>query len=104
MKRDQLDLFGTDPRILARARDPRTSKAAAIQLNATKMEAAVLEVCRGLPEKFTADDVRNAMPAYAHSAHKRVSSLLQKGFLKDTGEETKSKLGRMQRVLRVKER
>lgn len=91
--------FGTDPRALARSTDPGTSKAAAERVKTTKMEQVVYEVICRFKLGCIPDDVRLALPDYAHSAHKRISSLIEKGYVFPTGEELDGQFGRKQRVV-----
>ncbi|NTU49486.1 MAG: hypothetical protein HGA87_01075 [Desulfobulbaceae bacterium] len=93
-----------NPVKLARKSDPDTSKLAAMSVNVTKNELLVLDYI-GIGEKKTQAEIKEAMyysdeTCHIESVHKRISGLLSKGFLADTGERRKGDAGRWQRVYR----
>ena len=92
--------FGTPPQQLVRREDPDTSKQAARLAKTTKMEYEVYVVIKTLfPHGCIADELRAAMPHYAHSAHKRISALVEKGYVSIDGTTRIGICGRQQRVL-----
>jgi len=101
---NERDLFGTDPKTLARAGDPSTSHAAARGVDTARWERRVLEVIRGFRERgCTQDEVIDAIhfkfgsvPYSTITA--RFKALQDKELITYKSRKRKAKSGRMSRV------
>lgn len=92
--------FGTDAARLFRADSPDTSRAAALAVDTTRLEAMVFEAVRSFPAGCIQDDVLarfRDMPYSSVTA--RFRALLDKGLIVDTGDRRRGRSGRSQRVL-----
>jgi len=95
------EYFGTDPKHLARASDPDTSRDAAETVDTTRLEALVYETVCKYKDGCIADDViRDLAYLRAHSVIPRFAPLIRKGFIVDTGERRIASSGRGQRVVK----
>ena len=96
-------IFGTEPRKLVRTDDPDTSRASALAVDTTKLEAMVYETIKKFGEQgCISDQILALHPSYPYSSiTARYRALLDKGFIVDTGERRKGQSGRNQRVLKT---
>ena len=96
--------FGTIWKKLVRRNDPHTSQEAAQSVNTTNMEQIVYEVIAGYPQGCIQDEVLAHLMSYPYSTvTARFRSLLDKGYIVDTGFTRPGRSGRKQRVLIIKE-
>jgi len=96
--------FGTIWKKLVRRNDPHTSQEAAKSVNTTNMEQIVYEVIAGYPQGCIQDEVLAHLASYPYSTvTARFRSLLDKGYIIDTGFTRPGRSGRKQRVLIIKE-
>lgn len=98
------DIFGTDPKKLARAGDPSTSKEAAASINSTRMEREVLIVISKFPNGCISDQVRhhaNMRGKSYSTVTARYRALLDKRLIERTGERRKGLSKRAQSVMRI---
>jgi len=95
--------FGTDPKKLVRTNDPDTSHAAANSVDSTKLEKLVYEAIKKFGDNGCISDQILAMhPTYPYSSiTARFRSLLDKGFIVDTGERRPGRSGKSQRVVKA---
>jgi hypothetical protein len=96
-------IFGTYPKKLVRTNDPDTSHAAANAVDSTKLEGMVYEAIKKFGDNgCISDQIRAMYPSYPYSSiTARYRSLLDKGFIVDTGERRKGQSGKTQRVLKA---
>jgi hypothetical protein len=93
--------FGTIPKKLVRRQDPDTSHAAANAVNTTKLEQMVYEAICKFPNGCISDQLLSIFDGYPYSSiTARYRSLLDKGFIEDTGERKSGRSGRQQRVMK----
>jgi hypothetical protein len=98
------DMFGTDPKKLARAGDPSTSHAAARGVNTARWEERVLDIIKGFRERgCTQDEVIDAIhykfgsvPYSTITA--RFKALQDKELITYKSKKRKGKSGRLSRV------
>jgi hypothetical protein len=96
--------FGTFWKKLVRRNDPQTSQEAAQLVNTTNMEQVVYEVIASYPQGCIQDEVLAQLMSYPYSTvTARFKSLIDKGYIIDTGLTRPGKSGRKQRVLIIKE-
>jgi hypothetical protein len=92
----------TPPHKLHRKEGPDTSKAAAYQVDTTKMEGIVYGAIETFQEGCCQDQVldylKNAGFEYGNVTP-RFRALIEKGLIVDTGRRVKGKQGRMQRII-----
>lgn len=95
--------FGSIWKKLVRRNDPDTSHEAAQAVDTTKLEALVYEAIRSFgPAGCISDQVRDKFPSLPYSSvTARYKTLLERGFIEETGERRKGHSGRSQRVLRA---
>ena len=100
---EQASMFGTDPRKLARADGPDTSKEAAGKVDSAKLEHAVYLAIRDFGAAgCTSDEVRSLrqfrdMPYSSVTA--RYKALMDRELIVDSGRRRKGTSGRSQRVM-----
>ena len=94
--------FGTDPLFLYRSDSVDTSKQAAESVDTTRLEELVYNAIKSYGDRgCISDEVRNMFKNLPYSSiTARYRSLLDKGYIVDTGERRKGKSGRTQRVMR----
>lgn len=108
---NQTDLFdpptGTDPKTLARTKDPRTSKEAARSTNTARWERRVLNAIAKFGKNGAIqDDILRSMRAefgqlpYS-TVTARFKALSDKGLIEYTGKKRKGDSGRESRVRRI---
>jgi hypothetical protein len=91
----------TLPHMMARTDDPDTSHAAARSIDASALEALVLETIARFPDGCIADDVKAANPQHRRTTlNPRFAPLLRSGAIVDTGERRIAASGRSQRVVK----
>lgn len=89
----QADLFGTEPRKLARRKDPDTSHVAAAKVKSAKLEAMVYQAILSFGAKgCISDEVRarkefDGMPYSSVTA--RYAALIEKKLIFDSGQRRK---------------
>ena len=97
--------FGTIWKKLVRRNDPQTSQEAAKSVNTTTMEQIVYDVIAQNPNGCTQDEVLAHLMSYPYSTvTARFKSLIDKGYVEDTGLTRPGKSGRKQRVLKILEK
>jgi len=97
--------FGTFWKKLVRRNDPHTSQEAAKAVNTTAMEQLVYEVIVAHPNGCIQDEVLAHLASYPYSTvTARFKSLIDKGYIFDTGLTRPGKSGRKQRVLKSTEK
>jgi hypothetical protein len=97
-----MDMFGSDPIILARRQDPDTSHEAAHSVDTSRLEFMVYNAIAKFPNGCISDQIRALFPRYPYSSiTARYRALLDKGFIEDTGERRKGASGKNQRVMKV---
>ena len=95
--------FGSPPFKLARKDSPQTSKQAALLVNTTSLEQLVYETIGTFPNGCIQDEVLARLSGKPYSSvTARFKSLLEKGYIEDTGLTRAGNSGRQQRVLKVK--
>jgi hypothetical protein len=95
--------FGSPAFKLARKDSPQTSKQAALLVNTTSLEQLVYETIGTFPNGCIQDEVLAKLPGKPYSSvTARFKSLLEKGYIEDTGLTRAGNSGRQQRVLKVK--
>jgi len=96
-------IFGTYPKKLVRTNDPDTSHDAAHAVDSTKLEGMVYEAIKKFGDNGCISDQILAMhPTYPYSSiTARFRSLLDKGFIVDTGERRPGRSGKSQRVVKA---
>lgn len=93
--------FGTEPFLLARSDAPDTSHAAAAKVNTTKQEALIYQTIHaaGL-HGLTMDEAIEAHPKMFHrSVGPRITCLVRKKYVVDSGFRRPGKSGADQRVV-----
>ena len=96
--------FGTIWQTLVRKNAPVTSIEAAASLDSASMEQRVYEVIASFEDGCIQDQVLAQLNHYPYSSvTARFRSLLDKGYIIDTGLTRLGKSGRPQRVLKIKE-
>ena len=94
-------LFGTDPSLLVRKKDPATSHEAAQAVDSTKLEQMVYEAIKGFPDGCISDEILKMYPQFPYSSiTARYRALLDKGFIEVTGVK-RGRFGRNQRIMRA---
>lgn len=95
--------FGTDPIKLVRSDGIDTSFEAAYKIDTTYLESLVYFAIKGYGDiGCISDQLINMFPLYPYSSiTARYKSLLDKGFIEDTGERRNGRSGRKQRVMRA---
>lgn len=97
-------MFGTAPKKLVRKNDPDTSHEAASGVDTTRLEAMVYEAIKSFgSDGCISDQILNRFSQYPYSSiTARYRSLMDKGFIEDTGKRLPGRSGRKQRVMRAK--
>lgn len=96
--------FGTFWQTLVRKTAPVTSVEAAASLDSASMEQRVYEVIATFQDGCIQDEVLQVLHNYPYSSvTARFRSLLNRGYIIDTGLTRPGKSGRQQRVLKIKE-
>jgi DNA-binding HxlR family transcriptional regulator len=86
----------------SRDTDPDTSLDAALSVDATRLEAIVLEVIKGFPNGCICEEIERALPYIrANSITPRIKPLMKKGFVINTGYRKPSSSGRGQRIIKA---
>ena len=102
MQADLFPTFGTDPKEMARTKDPDTSHEAAEKIDSAKLERLVFEVIARNPNGMTSDDAMRHFPDHGvQTISPRFAPLIRKGLIEDTGERRKAASGRSQRVMKA---
>lgn len=92
--------FGTEPHRLHRRESPATSRAAAHAVDTNHLEQVVLQAIANHPEGATQDIILGELIGLPYSSvTARFRALLDKGFIKETGDKRPGRSGRLQRVL-----
>ena len=96
-------IFGTEARKLVRHDSPDTSHAAAEAVDTTRLESMVYEAIRSFGDAgCISDDVLAKFPTFPYSSiTARYRSLLDKGYIKDTGHRRPGRSGKQQRILQA---
>lgn len=96
--------FGTFWQTLVRRNAPVTSIEAAATLDSASMEQRVYEVIATFEHGCIQDEVLEILHNYPYSSvTARFRTLLNRGYIIDTGLTRPGKSGRQQRVLKIKE-
>jgi hypothetical protein len=96
--------FGTFWQTLVRKTAPVTSVEAAASLDSASMEQRVYEVIATFENGCIQDEVLDQLSQYPYSSvTARFRTLLNRGYIIDTGLTRPGKSGRQQRVLKIKE-
>lgn len=96
--------FGKFWQTLVRKTAPVTSVEAAASVDSASMEQLVYEVIADFKDGCIQDEVLTNLSKYPYSSvTARFRSLLDKGYIVDTGLTRPGKSGRQQRVLKIKE-
>lgn len=96
--------FGQFWQTLVRRNAPVTSIEAAASLDSASMEQRVYEVIATFENGCIQDEVLQILHNYPYSSvTARFRSLLNRGYIVDTGLTRPGKSGRQQRVLKIKE-
>lgn len=96
--------FGQFWQTLVRRNAPVTSIEAAASLDSASMEQRVYEVIATFKNGCIQDEVLQILHNYPYSSvTARFRSLLNRGYIVDTGLTRPGKSGRQQRVLKIKE-
>lgn len=96
--------FGTFWQKLVCKDAPVTSVEAAASFDSASMEYRVYEVIASFDNGCIQDEVLSALSHYPYSSvTARFRSLLDKGYIVDTGLTRPGKSGRQQRILKIKE-
>ena len=96
--------FGQFWQTLVRRNAPVTSVEAAASLDSASMEQRVYEVIATFENGCIQDEVLQILHNYPYSSvTARFRSLLNRGYIVDTGLTRPGKSGRQQRVLKIKE-
>jgi len=86
----------------ARNTDPETSLDAAISVDASRLESIVLEVIKRYPNGCICEEIERALPHIRTSSiTPRISPLMRKGYVIDTGFRKPSSSGRNQRIIKA---
>ena len=98
-----LDLPVTEPRTLVRTKDPDTAHIAAHTLDASRLEAMVLEdIEQAGTYGITQDELILLHPEFSYSSiTARPAALKRKGLIFDSGERRKGRSGRPCAVLKA---
>ena len=98
-----MNTFGTDPKKLVRANSIDTSIEAAESVDTTRLEGMVYETIRKFGSTgCISDEVRALHPHYPYSSiTARYRSLIDKGFIEDTGHRKVGLSGRNQRIMKA---
>jgi hypothetical protein len=96
--------FGTFWQTLVRKNAPVTSIEAAASLDSASMEQRVYEVIATFQDGCIQDEVLQILNNYPYSSvTARFRTLLNRGYIIDTGLTRPGKSGRPQRVLKIKD-
>lgn len=96
--------FGTFWQTLVRKNAPVTSVEAAASLDSASMEQRVYEVIATFENGCIQDEVLQILNNYPYSSvTARFRTLLNRGYIIDTGLTRPGKSGRQQRVLKIKD-
>ena len=96
------NIFGTDPIKLFKRDGPDTSEDAAKSLDTSRLEQIVYEVACKYPNGCILEDFEKELSHMrVCSISPRISTLIEKGYLMDTGERKKASSGRNQRIIKV---
>jgi hypothetical protein len=89
----------------SRGTDAITSHIAGALVDTNKLESLVYEVVKRYPKGCILDEVISALPHIReHSIQPRFAPLIRKGFLVDTGQKRFGRAGRLQRIVKIKEK